>query len=306
MKLNFRNKIVNDLAWVIGSVPLMSYSPKNESYQRLTSEWFKEQLEASIPMLEKLDESPAELENFVNRTGRQLLGKRFESFVEYWLTHSERFEILLSNEQIKDGLRTIGEVDFVFKNHDTDEVWHVEVACKYYLASQNSSLWPNWKGINAQDSLEQKMTKFERQLQIFSTENGKEILQRHRIKVPSSFLYMKGYFFYYWKNLASSKSPKLSAKNHCTGVYLKKREMGSFFKTNNEWVILKKHSWFSPYVEIETEVFLDERHVKDKVEELLKTYKRGVMLARIGRFSQLKEEDLRVVVVPDDWPNVIK
>ncbi len=225
----FKHKIVNDLAWVIGSVPIMSFNPKSESYCQLNQRWFDDEFERCNDFLWRLDASPASLENFVNVEGKQLLGKRFERFVEYWLRYGGRFEVLMANEQLKNGKVTIGEVDYLIRETLTGQILHLEVASKYYLGYNNSSLWSNWIGLNASDTLADKMAKFERQLNIFQSKEGMELLHHERIKSPKSFLMMKGFFFYYWRNVMNAKSPKFSTKNHHTGVHLREGEIGDFF-----------------------------------------------------------------------------
>lgn len=292
------------MAWVIGSVPLMSFSPKTEAYHKLTSEWFHAELERCVPLLSALDHKPEPLIEFVETGSRQLLGKRFEKFVEYWLRFSGAYEVLLSNTQIKQGLRTIGELDFVVKHLESGELWHFEVACKYYLGYKNSSLWSNWLGINAKDSLEEKMTKFDRQLSIFQKPEGKELLQRERLIQPQSFLLMKGYFFYEWKSFRGTKSPKYSTGEHHTGVFLKRSEMPAFFSAHNSWVILNKQHWFSNYSSVNSLEVYSELAVIKRVTEILEQYNFGVMLARLNSNSSIPLEDMRVVVVPDSWPSL--
>ncbi len=299
----FRHKIVNDLAWVIGSTPLMSFSPKNEAYHKLTSNWFQSELERCSPFLLELDAHPEPLIEFVETESRQLLGKRFERFIEYWLTYSGAYEVLLSNVQVKEGLRTIGELDYVIKHTESGELWHLEVACKYYLGFKNSGIWSDWLGINAKDSLEEKMTKFDKQLCIFQRAEGKELLQRERIRKPNSYLLMKGFFFFEWKSLKKSKPPKYATDGHNTGVFLKASEIPQFFKSTNSWVILNKQHWFSLYSSTDTLEIYSELKVVKRIREILAEYNFGVMLARLDPYSSVPLEDLRVVVVPDSWPS---
>ncbi len=50
------------------------------------------------------------------------------------------FELLGHSIQIIDGAKTVGELDFLLHNHDTQQVEHWEVALKYYLAEADCSL----------------------------------------------------------------------------------------------------------------------------------------------------------------------
>lgn len=299
----FKHKIVNDLAWVIGSVPLMSFNPKLEAYQRLTKEWFYNELKRSEAFLLELDKNPTELEEFLFSESKQLLGKRFEKFVEYWLRKSGRFEILMANKVVKNEKVTLGEIDFLVMDNESNEIWHLEVASKYYLGYNNSSLWKNWVGLNARDSLEDKMYKFNKQLSIFDREEGKSLLQTEKIKRPKSYMLMKGFFFYHWKKVKSAKSPKRSNPHHSTGIYLKEGEMSDFFIGYNSWVVLGKKNWFARYVATENDEVFSDILIQKKVHALINDYGSSIMLARLKSNAGLLIEDLRVVVTLNSWPH---
>jgi hypothetical protein len=164
-------------------------------------------------------------------------------------------------------------------------------------------LWKNWVGLNARDSLADKMRKFNKQLTIFERNEGRELLQRHRIKKPESFLLMKGYFFYHWRQLKTVKNPKFSNPKHETGIYAKLSESSELFVGWNFWKILKKVNWFSPYHTSEMEEVTPEMLIESEIRELIKTYDSGVMLARMVEKDGIFYENLRLVIVPDKWPN---
>ena len=303
--MNFKNKIVNDLAWVIGSVPLMSFNPEVNRYHELDQKWFYDEFQRCHGFLLDLDRNPHTLEGFVNSEikGRQLLGKRFEKFIEFWLRESGRFEILISNHQIKESNRTVGEVDFVAKELSSSRLYHFEVACKYYLSSKNSKMWTNWVGLNAKDTLADKMEKFQKQLTIFDTKSGKNFLQEIKLERPKSYLLMKGYFFYYWKEVARPNIPKSANPYHNTGIYVKQNESKEFFSGTNSWKILKKKNWFSPFVSSSLQDLMPEYIISGRVSELIAEFKSSVMLARMVEDNSHWVEDLRVIITPKSWPN---
>ena len=61
--------------------------------------------------------------------------------------------------QIIDGARTTGELDFLIKNTETNQVEHWEVALKYYLGETDLSL-TTWYGLNRTDTLNRKLKHF--------------------------------------------------------------------------------------------------------------------------------------------------
>tara|TARA_B100000768_G_scaffold112236_1_gene103965 strand:- start:10990 stop:11904 length:915 start_codon:yes stop_codon:yes gene_type:complete len=299
----FKHKIVNDLAWVIYSAPLMSSNPGEKAYLGLDDQWFKKEVERCEIFLKAEDADPSRLAKFVSCEGIQLLGKRFERFVEYWLTFSGKYEVLISNRPVSRNKITLGEIDYVIRDIFSGEIFHLEVAAKYYLGHNNSSLWSNWKGINAKDALEDKMTKFRKQLTIFDREEGVALLNELGLTRPRSLLMMKGFFFYYWRNIKCPKSPQLSLSNHNAGLFLKESEISEFFKGDNSWALLSKHNWFAPYVSSSSEELYSEIGVQAKIRSLLKEYNVEVMLAKLSYENGHFIETLRVAVVLNKWPN---
>jgi len=299
----FKHKIVNDLAWVISSAPLMSFNPEAQPSRRLDELWFKNEAERCKLFLESEDTDPSRLKEFVFSEGRQLLGKRFERFVEYWLTFSGKYEVLISNKPVSRNKITLGEIDYVIRDNFSGEVWHLEVASKYYLGHNNSRLWSNWKGINAKDTLADKMTKFQKQLAIFDREEGINLLNELKLVRPFSLVMMKGFFFYHWKQIKSAKSPELSLPNHNAGLFLKESEISDFFKGDNSWVLLSKHNWFAPYVAENSEELYSEISIQGVIRSVLMEYNSEVMLARLSYENGLFIENLRLAVVLDSWPS---
>lgn len=301
--MGFKHKIVNDLAWVISSAPLMSVNSKEEAYIVLGDQWFKTEAERCEIFLKAEDADPSRLTKFVSSEGRQLLGKRFERFIEYWLRFSGKYEVLISNRPVSRNKITLGEIDYVMRDVFSGEIFHLEVASKYYLGYNNSDLWSNWKGINAKDTLEDKMTKFRKQLTIFDREEGVALLDELGLSRPQSLLMMKGFFFYHWKNIKGAKSPQLSLPSHNAGLFLKESEISEFFQGDNSWVLLSKHNWFAPYVAAGSEELYSEIGIQAKIHSLLQEYNVEVMLARLSYENGHFTENLRVAVVLNKWPD---
>ncbi len=300
----FKHKIVNDLAWIISSAPLMSFDPKLNHFKVLDQKWFEEEIKRCHKFLLEQDSNPDELHQFMHTEGRQLLGKRFEKFIEYWLNKSGKFEVLASNQPISKNKITLGEIDYIVKDISSGDLWHIEVAAKYYLGYNNSGLQANWKGINAKDTLEDKMIKFKKQLSIFEREEGIKFLEDSGISKPHPFLMMKGFFFYYWKDLKKAKSPKFSLPNHSSGLFIRQSDISEFFKADNTWVVLSKQNWFSEYIASDDEDLFSEIAIQPRVQWLLEEYNFGVMLGRLKYENGHFIEDLRVAVVLDVWPTM--
>ena len=82
-------------------------------------------------------------------------------FMWFWLLDHRyhAYELLGHSIQIIDGARTTGELDFLIKNTETNQVEHWEVALKYYLGETDLSL-TTWYGLNRTDTLNRKLKHF--------------------------------------------------------------------------------------------------------------------------------------------------
>ena len=98
-----------------------------------------------------------------NPDGKIIFGKYMEKLLSAAIQASSRYELLAENLQIKDAEeRTVGEVDFLLYDHQTQRAIHLELACKFYLfdaglASEDS--YSGFIGPNRNDLLSDKIHK---------------------------------------------------------------------------------------------------------------------------------------------------
>lgn len=81
-------------------------------------------------------EIPAlELESFQPQSIPQniRLGHQMEYVFKQLMEHSETYEVILHNLPVKQGNRTIGEIDFILNERATQKLIHVELTCKFYI-----------------------------------------------------------------------------------------------------------------------------------------------------------------------------
>jgi len=89
------------------------------------------------------------------------LGHMVERIVGELFKSSRNFTMLYENVQVVEGKKTIGELDFILQEIETQKVIHLELAYKFYLFDPNISkdFINNWIGPNRNDSLVQKLEK---------------------------------------------------------------------------------------------------------------------------------------------------
>lgn len=150
--------------------------------------------------LSQLDNSNAyqDLTRYLmSRPSPYRLGFHFEGLIHFWLEDGFRlgthpYEVIAHNVQLYSGMQTTGELDFILRNHDNQQVEHWELAIKFYLGSAPYQHFDNWVGINAKDTLKRKLihmqTKPFRSVWI-------DLDFYRKIKIDKRYVVMKGRFF---------------------------------------------------------------------------------------------------------------
>lgn len=88
------------------------------------------------------------------------LGNRLERFFSFMIQESDCYEILAENVQIIENKVTIGELDFLVKDLENNEIFHVELGGKLYLYDTAfEDELSRWIGPNRTDSLLKKIDK---------------------------------------------------------------------------------------------------------------------------------------------------
>lgn len=91
-----------------------------------------------------------------------VFGRKMESFFSHAITHSSRYDLLAENVQIISNKVTLGELDFLLKHTETQQLIHVELACKFYLYDpyrKGNNEYCHWVGPNRNDFLDRKIEK---------------------------------------------------------------------------------------------------------------------------------------------------
>ncbi|WP_353142665.1 DUF1853 family protein [Acinetobacter pragensis] len=163
--LHLTHPMVRQLAFCVGSPNILRSLPADlpimHSFQFHDDSVWREHLDRYWPRLRYLDQHPDELISFLQKLKSTRLGLRFEMFIWFWLLDSSYHAYQLIGHSIQkiDGARTLGELDFLLLNTESNEIEHWEVALKYYLAECDYSL-PFWYGLNRSDTLSRKLHHF--------------------------------------------------------------------------------------------------------------------------------------------------
>ena len=182
----FQHSAVRQLAFSIASPNILSNIPSELSLQHAfnlyPNAFWQQQYENYHPRLLELDQNPQPLIDFLARLKSTRLGLRFEYLMWFWLQDDmyHHFKIIGHSIQIIQGKQTLGELDFLLFNTQTQKIEHWEVALKYYLAEANLSL-KHWYGLNRTDTLQRKLNHFTQKQFQFETIQDQSIQERFAV-----------------------------------------------------------------------------------------------------------------------------
>lgn len=212
--LQFQQHEVRQLAFAIASPPLLQHWPDqlNADHIALPDHAFwQHHFKHFLPCLQQLDRNPTPLIQHLNNLRSTRLGIRFEGLLAFWLMQRDYhpYEVLGQSVKRMDGLRTLGEMDFVLRNGETQLIEHWEVAIKFYLG-EDAFQSTQWIGLNRRDSLGRKIRHL--------TANQFSTQQYDAHPIDRQRAIIKGRLFYP-VHQQQYHSPDWLAANHLTGQW---------------------------------------------------------------------------------------
>ncbi|WP_103866316.1 DUF1853 family protein [Aquimarina sp. I32.4] len=237
----------------------MSIKNEYEGFLTSASLWINETL-FDIPIFDIQTISETNIStnySSINIREDEVLGKRVEHFFEYFITNSNRYTLLAKNIQVFCNKTTIGELDFILKDHLNDHILHVELVYKFYLYNPNiTNELERWIGPNCKDTLLQKVHKLKtKQFPLLQKEETKSVLENIQINpddIQQRVCYLGNLFVpFFMKNKIL---PKIN--NKCIiGFWITTKMFTSanyssylfYIPKKKDWIIAPKHctTWFS-------------------------------------------------------------
>lgn len=223
----------------------------------------------------------------------QKLGHLYEDALEHLLEQSDALSLLSSNLQVvNDEGRTLGEMDFVLRDHLGNCNCHLELAVKFYLAYRGPNGW-RYPGPDARDNWQRKLDRMQtHQLRLAEDPNAKRLLEeRFAITKIAVRQLIYGRIFYPM-GAEEHPLPEGMSANGLRGRWLYCAEWSRWMTSASELRVIPKPLW---PVELTS--------------ELVKT------LPTIGESELLKlgaerctifvaDDSLNpIFLVPDSWPN---
>lgn len=240
----FQNANVSDLAWVLASPPLIQGNIATCHWT--DSAFWQQQGQAFYNNLLQTDTDSSALHDLLKRQTDRRLGHRFETLLSYWFNNNERYQLIAQNLQVQDTEKTIGEFDFIVKDHLHNTHQHWEVACKFYLGLGDTAQPENWYGPMLKDRLAIKYKQMQtRQSQLSHHPASVSLLKTLGIHIQQPVCLMKGRLFYPLTQSAKI-SPNLVSSDHQQGWWARTDDFFNYYKKSTlRWCILSKNQWLA-------------------------------------------------------------
>lgn len=278
-----RNDAVRELAWTLLAPPMIETTECRVRHPLAASGWAtRPQLLAD--WLEQLDRAPAALREWLARQPIRRLGHYYECLWQFAVQAAPGVELLAHNLPVRDGNRTLGELDLLLR--DEEGIHHSELAVKFYLGLPESGE-VRWWGPNVRDRLDLKLAHLCRhQLALSSHPAARALLPEGPL---DSSLWLGGWLFY--PTAGALQAPCGSAAEHPRGSWRLFSE--GLPSATAHWVELPRLSWLAPLRRAERPAPLTE----------LAPLTLPRLLARMQQHRDGHWHEVeRLFVMPGDWP----
>lgn len=274
-------RFVHDLLWAVNSPMLMN----------LTSH-----APGMPPPLRTGDVDPGHLSAQLTPHRTQRVGRYFEQLIVYWIRFIRRCEVVAHALQLRDGKRTMGEIDLLF--HDEQgRLTHWEIACKFYLQVNIGELpRPHYIGPNTNDTLQKKATRLlEHQLPLGA---------RHFPEIEVRDAFVKGRIFYHWQNEINASLPAELAADHLRGRWMWAREIPQQITgRQRHYRILRKPFWLADeFASPSDEDVLTPTEALQFLENHFRNRQTPLLISEFSDSTSSTRETKRWFIVPNQWP----
>ncbi len=233
----------------------------------------------------------------------QRVGAYVERLVRYWLELTPGVTAIEQGILLREGKRTMGELDFLFTHQGRRH--HLEVALKFYLhhpraGGPSSADLSHFPGPNATDNFEKK----------------RERLLTHQIplgratfpEIEASHAIVKGAVFYRPEENPPAILPAAMNPAHRRGIWIRADEISRLVEEpwacNSRGIIMTKPHWLSGWSADRATAAIPIAELFDALRVHLadsRTTDRPVLLSLADEGAT--HETARVFVVPAHWPD---
>lgn len=225
------------------------------------------------------------------------VGLYFESLLDLWLSHGLKLEVEARHQQVFDGKRTLGEIDFCVRDQRGIR-WHLESTIKFYLhhPSTVSTHGSAFIGPDPRDSFERKYQHLtQRQLRRSISEFT---------PVDHALPVSRGILFYHVAEPNHPDRPAGANPKHLRGLWMRVSDWQNNQPPGIEQVVLlRKPYWVSGFMNPGiTSKALTWKEAEIYVKSHFKQSIAPMMLSLRTAENAPNAETHRCIVVHDSWP----
>ena len=256
---------------------------------------------------------PRALDDHLAQRETRFLGSYFEALWEFFFVHEPRFDIVAKNLQIRDAHRTLGELDFVLFDHQTNRHLHLELAIKFYLGLSEVNTHPYtdgqhlWVGPQARDRLDIKVARaLEHQLTLSEHPLTQARLTELGVSSVEPQFLLKGYLF--------QPSPQLPLPAYIFDAdyharWFKLADLAEHLNDScahdaSPWHLLQKRHWPAPPYPDNLTKPLGVDALSKQLQAVIGQENRPCMVVQTDHGAPVPQILRRYFVTPDGWPDM--
>lgn len=294
---SFNQDITRDLAWSVFAPPLLNSTGIPAFRPQLT--------DSRIEWLKTFDTQ----KHSINPDYR--LGRYYESLWKLFFENDTQYEWIAQNIAIQRAGQTLGEIDFIVRDHATARFLHIEVAVKFYLLHPDHDNFTHpesniltindnrqWLGPNSKDNLERKWQHLtHHQCTLSKQPEAIQALKKLHVdcnKLDQS-LCLKGYAF---SPLNKNNKPCLFNDENTLYHYFTVEEFKKTMFKNCIFSIIPKQHWLTQVHEKRSLVPLNYLEICNHAEKA----NSPIMIAELNENLQQFIEKKRFFITPPSWP----
>ena len=270
------SQIQNDIQWVLNSPNLLT---------------------SDIARLEFGPTNLTEATRFLkDHSNSMQVGRYFEQLVRAILEAGTFYDVIEQGLQIHADGRTIGELDFIVRDHD-GVLTHCETAIKYYLYYPHTNeTGSHFIGPNPTDTFESKTNHL--------LAHQLPLSERYYPTAERRKTFVNGMIFYPSHSNLAHPTPDHLAQDHIRGGWFHARNASELLNFKQDYFCYcQKPHWLAP--PSDAAMYMDPVTFVDSLMTHFQIHNHPLMMSRLRYSKGLWKEQERLFIVQDHWPNLI-
>jgi len=290
-----QNQALRDLYWALYSEPLFAHSSVAEVAVCRSGLGEGPMATEPLALLHAWDRLDSPFLQQIQRQRFRKLGPYFEALIGGWLQHHPAYELVARGQAIREGNRTLGEIDFLYWEKASAKLIHLEVAVKFYLSQGGQTSWDDWVGPNPIDRLDRKWPRMQHhQATLLRQPAGQAWLSAQGLPAPEARVLIKGCLFTH-ATVPGRVIPDRAYTKHIHGGWLRQHEAAvALTHISPRWQAMPRLNWLAPPPQVK------EAELSTVAQVVAQTGKRPQQWRAWPHAAD--QPGKRVIIVPDHWP----